>query len=135
MSFLQDERDAAARNAAADHAAEHPTSPPLAIVDDRELATILAALRYWAREGLLSSGHERDIATNGDTLKPLTAEEIDALCARLNFGEDERETPDPYESTCAHEWVYTGTAYGGDDERYHGEGRVYCSKCGADGDG
>lgn len=35
---------------------------------------------------------------------------------------------------CAHDWAYTGTEYGGDDERYHGEGRAYCSKCGADGD-
>jgi hypothetical protein len=33
-----------------------------------------------------------------------------------------------------HEWQYTGTAYGGDDESYHGEGRVYCAHCGADGD-
>jgi hypothetical protein len=33
-----------------------------------------------------------------------------------------------------HQWVYTGTAYGGDDERWHGEGRCYCSNCGADGD-
>lgn len=43
--------------------------------------------------------------------------------------------PDADEPSCAHEWVHTGTAYGGDDERYMGEGRVYCSKCGADGDG
>ena len=35
---------------------------------------------------------------------------------------------------CAHEWAYTGTAYGGDDESYHGEGRCYCMNCGADGD-
>ena len=33
-----------------------------------------------------------------------------------------------------HEWHYTGTAYGGDDERWCGEGRVYCVHCGADGD-
>lgn len=33
-----------------------------------------------------------------------------------------------------HEWAYTGTAYGGDDERWHGEGRCYCVWCGADGD-
>lgn len=33
-----------------------------------------------------------------------------------------------------HEWAYTGTAYGGDDESYHGEGRCYCVHCGADGD-
>ena len=33
-----------------------------------------------------------------------------------------------------HQFEYTGTAYGGDDERYHGEGRCYCIHCGADGD-
>ena len=35
---------------------------------------------------------------------------------------------------CRHEWAYTGTAYGGDDERWGGEGRCYCCHCGADGD-
>lgn len=35
---------------------------------------------------------------------------------------------------CEHDWSYTGTAYGGEDESYHGEGRCYCSLCGADGD-
>lgn len=33
-----------------------------------------------------------------------------------------------------HEWVFTGTQYGGDDESYSGEGRCYCANCGADGD-
>lgn len=33
-----------------------------------------------------------------------------------------------------HEWAYTGTAYGGDDTRWCGEGRCYCIHCGADGD-
>lgn len=33
-----------------------------------------------------------------------------------------------------HSWSYSGTAYGGDDESYHGEGRCICSQCGADGD-
>lgn len=37
-------------------------------------------------------------------------------------------------SNCAHEWVCTGSAYGGDDERWMGEGRMYCLHCGADGD-
>lgn len=37
-------------------------------------------------------------------------------------------------SSCAHEWTCTGSAYGGDDDRWHGEGRMYCSLCGADGD-
>jgi len=35
---------------------------------------------------------------------------------------------------CAHEWVFTGTAYGGDDPRWFGDGRCFCAKCGADGD-
>lgn len=38
------------------------------------------------------------------------------------------------EDLCAHDWAFTGAAYGGDDESYHGEGRVYCQRCGADGD-
>jgi len=33
-----------------------------------------------------------------------------------------------------HSWSYTGSAYGGDDESYSGEGRCYCCYCGADGD-
>jgi len=39
------------------------------------------------------------------------------------------------EYTCpGHEWAYTGSAYGGDDASFHGEGRCYCRNCGADGD-
>jgi hypothetical protein len=45
---------------------------------------------------------------------------------------------DGYDDKCTdpggHSWVYTGTAYGGDDDSYHGEGRSYCEFCGADGD-
>lgn len=37
--------------------------------------------------------------------------------------------------TCpGHEWTYTGTAYGGDDDSYMGEGRCFCANCGMDGD-
>lgn len=36
--------------------------------------------------------------------------------------------------TTGHSWQYTGSAYGGDDFTYHGEGRAYCGGCGADGD-
>lgn len=50
----------------------------------RELATVLAALRYWQREGLMSAGHEQDVATDGGTLQPLSADEIDTLCEELN---------------------------------------------------
>ena len=42
---------------------------------------------------------------------------------------------DDSEESCPHSWSFTGTAYGGDDPRYHGEGRVVCRLCGADGDG
>lgn len=38
------------------------------------------------------------------------------------------------EFTCNHDFVCTGTEYGGDDESYHGEGRCYCVRCGKDGD-
>ncbi len=60
-------------------------------LSDRELATVLAGLRYWQRHGarqMLTSGNrllEDDIATSGGTLQPLTVEEIDALCDRLNL--------------------------------------------------
>lgn len=51
---------------------------------------------------------------------------------------DEREPDDDPAATCpgprGHEWAYTGTLYGGDDERWGGEGRCYCVHCGADGD-
>ena len=50
----------------------------------RELATMIAALRYWQREGLISSAREIDIASSGKRLKPLTAAEIDELCGKLN---------------------------------------------------
>lgn len=48
-------------------------------------------------------------------------------------GDDEDEAPIG-RCPCGGAWVCTGTAYGGDDERYCGEGRIYCDTCGADGD-
>jgi hypothetical protein len=52
---------------------------------ERELATVLAALRYW----------QQDLAENDDgpisaehfkgTITPLNVEEIDALCEHLNL--------------------------------------------------
>jgi hypothetical protein len=38
------------------------------------------------------------------------------------------------ETTRGHQWSHTGTAYGGDDASFHGEGRAYCFFCNADGD-
>ena len=55
---------------------------------ERELATVLAALRYWQREGFMSCGHEHAIASNGGEIEPLTGAEVDDLCERLNFEEE-----------------------------------------------
>ena len=57
-------------------------------VDRRELATILAALRYHQDENLQGGGEIADqviadIATDGGTLKPLNDREIDKLSRRL----------------------------------------------------
>jgi hypothetical protein len=54
----------------------------------RELATVLAALRYWQQD-LERNEEEEDsgpiIADHFDeTITPLTVEEIDELCERLN---------------------------------------------------
>lgn len=51
----------------------------------REHATMLAALRYYQRD--MADDHDwlhGDIATDGGTLDPLTVEEIDDLCERIN---------------------------------------------------
>lgn len=63
------------------------------LVDDRELAAILAALRFHQDEDLQAAGSipdqaVRDIATNGGEVQPLDYDEIDDLCQRLNCGED-----------------------------------------------
>jgi hypothetical protein len=74
----------------------------------RETATVLAALRYWQREGLMSGGYEHDIASNNDTEEPLAEGEIESLCERLNMG------PDPEEDDSV--WVlFTDTHNGAQD--------------------
>ncbi|MCO8627582.1 MULTISPECIES: hypothetical protein [Pseudomonadota] len=61
---------------------------------------------------------------------------IRALTIKRYICDNEGLTPEQFE--CAtergHEWSYSGSAYGGDDESYFGEGRCYCCHCGADGD-
>jgi hypothetical protein len=61
---------------------------------DRELGTILAALRYWQRALNDGGDGERrpncdydgcmDIATDSETIEPLSADEIDDLCEEVN---------------------------------------------------
>jgi len=58
-------------------------------VDTAELATILAALRFYQMEGQGEPTNRSDdihlIATDGDSQISLDAEGIDALCERLNL--------------------------------------------------
>lgn len=55
------------------------------LLDKRRVATVLAALRYWQREGLMSAGVEHDIASDGDVV-PLSASEIDTMCEDICLG-------------------------------------------------
>jgi len=50
--------------------------------NDRELAAILTGLRMLQEQ--TCPAHLEDIATDGGRFPPLTADEIDALCERLN---------------------------------------------------
>lgn len=79
---------------------------------------------------------------HGCKTKRIDGKPTAVLCADCG-GEGQRgatewhlENMDPGSNNpfCRHDWSYTGTQYGGDDERWGGEGRAYCSYCGADGD-
>lgn len=56
-------------------------------ITPRHLATMLAALRYWQREGRWSCGAEQDIASDCGKFSPMSPEEIDDLCETLNVSE------------------------------------------------
>jgi hypothetical protein len=53
---------------------------------DRELATVLAALRYWQRNVIVNRIDKdiADIATNVGQFDAMSDAEIDELCERLN---------------------------------------------------
>ena len=56
---------------------------------ERELATVLAALRHWQRQECYADGGipEHTIASDEGEHEPLDAQEIDELCERLNRSE------------------------------------------------
>lgn len=54
-----------------------------ALQERRETATILAALRFWQTQPNVTP-ELHAIATDGDQVNPLTNEEIDTLCERIN---------------------------------------------------
>jgi hypothetical protein len=53
-------------------------------LNKRELATVLAALRAFARLGSEETEPENDIATCGGEFDALTVDEIDELCLEIN---------------------------------------------------
>jgi len=55
-------------------------------VTPRELATILAALRYWqvSDRNTATEAPEYDIASDAGQFEPLDNDEIDSLCEQLN---------------------------------------------------
>lgn len=64
-------------------------------LDEREHATVLAALRYWQTLHQYDIPKEiLDIAENGGTLVMLSDPETDELCERLNCGDPEFEEVD-----------------------------------------
>lgn len=94
-------------------------------VDNRELATILAALRYYQRTGVCLDGcngdlivpeEERDVATDGGTLEPLGEKEIDELCESINC-----EPTLPDQMLSALERVSAACDSEGDDYDWAGE--------------
>lgn len=66
-------------------------------------------------------------------LRAAIALEAAAQAKPADYGDDDSYPP-PCTNPGGHEFECTGTAYGGDDERWHGEGRSLCIHCGADGD-
>ena len=63
------------------------------VVDGRELATILAALRFHQDENLRAGPDIpdrviKDIATDGGSLKPLNFNEVGRLCEQINTSDE-----------------------------------------------
>ena len=56
-------------------------------LNDREIALVLAALRNWQVDGLNEDLAET-FAGHFEEHEPLSDEEIDALCERINFGDN-----------------------------------------------
>lgn len=65
-------------------------------VDLRELSTVLAALRCYQccldGDTIIVADSFADIASDGETLVPMSADEIDTLCERINAGGSTDET-------------------------------------------
>jgi hypothetical protein len=104
-------------------------------VSRRELATILAALRFHQDENLqggceIQDQSVREIATDCGRLKPLTFEEVSDLCERMNLGRRlmgglSEDAVDWH--NCRHQWQETHGPTTGSGTEYWSR----CCKCGA----
>lgn len=59
------------------------------VLSERELATLLAALRRWQQDLEANADSFVDMDHFDERIMPLASEEIDELCERLNFGSHE----------------------------------------------
>ena len=82
-------------------------------VDERELATILAALRFHQDENLhgragIPDEAIRDIASDGGRLRPLNFDEVGQLCERINVREHpaDRKTGPGFALQRIHDLLY-----------------------------
>jgi len=96
-------------------------------ISDRQLATILAALRYHQAENLQRTSEIpdhaiREIATDGGRLEPLSSQEIDRLCERINLAGEPMDWED-----CPHDWEESSGPTTGAGAEYW----FRCRRCGA----
>ena len=111
------------------------------ILSPRELATVLAALRYWQND--LGSATDDPIeeftGQHFADQSPLTAPEIDTLCDRLNAPDTERRPPsgkmpahdDIEADQCdgCHEWVYADNRREFSPLPGTSDGILLCGRC------
>lgn len=57
-------------------------------LSERELATVLASLRFWQSDGRNRTEILNEIACDGGRHDPMSFIEIDELCHRLNWSTD-----------------------------------------------
>lgn len=115
----------------------------------REVATILAALRYWQATDRNTAIHapEYDIATDGGKCEPLGKDDIDTLCERLNTVEgtfwvvlyhhrhgvdvgimwqDQEPTEEEMIASLGDAWEGPGSQEDREDERVEAYGPYHC---------
>lgn len=94
---------------------------------------------FWLSDEIVKLADDRDKMTRSDLQGAAGAlarkiYEAGKAAGRQAVEQIEETDPDACSNPGGHEFVSTGTADGGDDERWMGEGRCFCIHCGADGD-